>query len=65
MKEMVVMGNKQHGFVKRNKCLTNLITLCDEMNGLVNKRKAMAGRDFPSLSEIFKAELAKALSSLA
>lgn len=65
VKEMVVMGNNQHRFIERNKCLTNPIAFCDEMNELVNKGKAMAGRNFPSLPEILKAELAKALSSLA
>lgn len=41
MKKKVVNGNSQHGFTKRNSCLTNQIVFCDEMTEFVSMEKAM------------------------
>lgn len=40
-KKKVANGNSQHGFTKRNSCLTNQIAFCDEMTEFVNTEKAM------------------------
>ncbi|GAB0202196.1 hypothetical protein GRJ2_002685200 [Grus japonensis] len=36
-----IIRSSQHGFTKGKSCLTNLITLYDEMTGLADKRRAV------------------------
>ncbi|KAK4816776.1 hypothetical protein QYF61_022888 [Mycteria americana] len=41
MKDKKVIGDSQHGATKRNSCSTNLITLYDEVTGLVGEGRAV------------------------
>lgn len=36
-----VIGRNHYGFTKRNSCLMNPITFCDEMSGLVDEERAV------------------------
>lgn len=40
LKENKEIQNSQHGFIKSNSCLTNLISFCDKMKGSVDGGKA-------------------------
>jgi len=41
IKNKKVIRNSQHGITKGQSCLTNLITFCDEMTGLVDRGRAV------------------------
>lgn len=41
LKDMTVIGNNEHEFMKGKSCLTNLIASCDEMTGLVDEARSV------------------------
>jgi len=41
MKNKMVIGGNQHGFMERKSNLTNLIAFCDKMTGLMDRGTVM------------------------
>lgn len=52
VKVLLFIGNSHHGFTKGKSCLTNPITLCDEMTGSVNKAES-SGYDLLGFQQDF------------
>lgn len=41
MEDKKVVGSSQHGFIKRNSCLTNMVAFYNEVPGLEDEGRAM------------------------